>query len=68
MQDKEKIYHEQQNTECDYIKKAITINQMVYTDVELKLERQRMSTCIKNGDVTGTLEVLFSEFARRERK
>lgn len=68
MQDKEKIYHEQQNTECDYIKKAIAINQMVYTDVELKPEHQRMSTCIKNGDVTGTLKLLLSEFTREERK
>lgn len=68
MQDKEKIYHESPNTECDCIKKAITPNQMVYTECKLKPEHQRMSTCIKNGDVAGTLEVLFSEFTKEEKK
>lgn len=68
MQNKEKTCCEQQKVECDYSRKTIIQNNMIYNNCELKFEHQRMSTCIKNGDVAGTLEVLFSEFTRGERK
>lgn len=68
MEDKEKTCCEQQKVECDYSRKTIIQNSMIYNNCELKFERQRMSTCIKNGDVTGTLKLLLSEFTREERK
>ena len=67
MQDKEKNYYNQQNTEYNCNRKAIIQNQTVYNS-ELKFEHQKMSACIENGDVTGTLELLLSEFARGEKE
>ena len=45
MQNKEKNYYNQQNTEYNCNRKAIVQNQTVYNS-ELKFEHQKMSACI----------------------